>query len=135
MSNLWVKNAMYVVAVIFLFGGGWLVGQETGKTQRTVVHCVAWTAAQGVSEAGIGEFKKATAELTKTMPGLQRAWVGKLARPFTQGDVTRDYGLVLEFDSVENREAYTTNPIRVSWADVWSKIRVPGSSNFDVIGE
>lgn len=119
----------------FLFVGGWLVGQEKGDTQKTVVHCVAWTAADGVTEEGIQEFIKSTASFTKSMPGLRRAWVGPLVRPVAQGNITRNYGLVLEFDDLKSREAYTNHPSRAAWADVWSKIRTPGSTNFDVIGE
>ena len=69
------------------------------------------------------------------MPGLKRAWVGKLRLPLVVGDITRTHGLVLEFDTVESKEAYSDHPARVPWAEVWSQVRVPRSTNFDVIGE
>jgi hypothetical protein len=51
------------------------------------------------------------------------------------GDITRTHGLILEFDDVASKEAYSNHPNRAPWADVWGKVRVPRSTSFDVIGE
>ncbi|MBI2821412.1 MAG: Dabb family protein [Acidobacteria bacterium] len=126
---------VFVLAGGLLFMAGWILGQHNAATEKTVVHAVAWTAGEGFTEQGLEDFKKATADLTGAMPGLKRAWVGKLRTPLVQGEITRNYGLVLEFEDLKTREAYSSHPARAPWVKVWEKIRVTGSTNFDVLGE
>ena len=118
-----------------LFLAGWVMGQRRASLEHTTVDAVAWTAAENATPAGLENFKRATEELVTAMPGLERAWVGKLRQPMVVGDITRTHGLLLEFDTVENKVAYSDHPARVPWAKVWSEMRVPRSTNFDVIGE
>ena len=125
---------LLVAAIMVLTIGGSL-GQRNASTEKGTVHAVAWTAGESFTPQGFEDFKKATADLIGTMPGLKRAWVGKLRVPLVVGEVTRNYGLILEFEDLKTREAYSTHPARVPWAKVWEKIRIPGSTNFDVIGE
>ena len=129
------RQILLVLVGSVIFVAGWLIGQQRAITEKTTVHAVAWTAAEGATEEGLADFKRATEELITSMPGLRRAWVGKLRRPLVVGDVTRTHGLVLEFDDVKSKEAYSNHPSRVPWAEVWSRVRVPRSTNFDVIGE
>ena len=126
---------MFVLIGTTLFLAGWVMGQRRATLENTTVHAVAWTAADDAPPQGLENFKRATEELVTAMPGLERAWVGKLRRPLVVGDTTRTHGLVLEFDTVENKVAYSDHPARVPWAQVWSEVRVPRSTNFDVIGE
>ena len=51
------------------------------------------------------------------------------------GDITRTHGTVLEFDDLESKEAYPGHATRVPWAAAFSKVRVPSSTYFDLIGE
>ena len=129
-----LKNVRLVTGSM-LFVAGYLAGQAGGTTQKTTIHAVAWTPQENATPQAFEDFKKATEHLVEVMPGLQRAWVGKLRRPLVHGDVTRTYGLVLEFDDVDSKVAYSSHSTRAPWAEVWSKVRVPGSTNFDVIGE
>lgn len=129
------RQVLFVLVGSMIFVAGWLTGQQRATTEKTTVHAVAWTAAEGATEQGLADFKRATEELITSMPGLRRAWVGKLRQPLVVGDITRTHGLVLEFDDVKSKEAYSNHPSRVPWAAVWSKVRVPRSTNFDVIGE
>ena len=101
---------LFMLGLVFL--AGWIVGQNRATTEKTTIHAVAWTAAKEATEQGFEDLNKATEELVNAMPGL-----------------------VLEFDNVKSREAYSDHPSRVPWADAWSKVRVPRSTNFDVIGE
>lgn len=134
-KELFGRRPLYLLAAGVIFLTGWALGQEMATTQKTVVHAVAWTAKQGATPQQIEEFREATAKFTQQIPGLRRAWVGKLRTPLTVGDVTRDYGLLLEFDNLSSREAYSSHPNRAAWAQVWDKARVSGSTNFDVLGE
>ena len=129
------RKATILAAGMALFAAGWLAGQQGARTEKTVVHAVAWTAGASFTEQGLEDFRRATEEMARTMPGLRRAWVGRLRTPLKVGELTRDYGLVLEFDDLKTREEYSTHPSRAPWAQVWEKIRVPGSTNFDVLGQ
>jgi hypothetical protein len=135
MKNSIRRKLMFLFIGGTLFLAGWVMGQHRVTLEKTTVHAVAWTAAEDATPEGLENFKRATEELITTMPGLQRAWVGKLRRPMVVGDITRTHGLVLEFDTVENKVAYSDHPTRVPWAAAWSEVRVPRSTNFDVIGE
>ena len=134
MRNL-LGKAWLLAVVGLVFASGWVAGQQRATTQRTVVHAVAWTAKEDATPEGLEEFKQATESLVGSMPGLRRVWVGKLRQPLIIGDLKRNYGLILEFDDLATREAYSSHPNRVPWAAVWEKVRLPGSTNFDVIGE
>ncbi|MEE8349849.1 MAG: Dabb family protein [Acidobacteriota bacterium] len=135
MKNSTGRRLMFLMIGGTLFLAGWVMGQSRGRLEPTTVHAVAWTAAEDATPGDHANFKRATEQLLTTMPGLQRAWVGKLRRPLVVGDITRTHGLILEFDTVENKVAYSDHPSRVPWAKVWSEVRIPRSTNFDVIGE
>ena len=135
MHNSRYQKPILLLLGAMLFFAGWLAGQARGTTQKTTVHAVAWTLLEGATEQDFENFRVATANLVTVMPGLRRAWVGKLRAPLVVGDTTRTHGLVLEFDDVQSKEAYSTHPTRAPWAEVWAKVRVPGSTNFDVVGE
>lgn len=124
---------MLATGLVFLAGA--VLGQKSVTTQKTVVHAVAWTAADDATPEGLEDFRQATEELVRNMPGLIRAWVGPLRVPLVVGDLTRTQGLVLEFEDVQSKVAYSSHSARKPWADIWAKVRVPRSTNFDVIGQ
>ena len=117
-----------------LFAAGWAVGQERRATEKTVMHVVAFTPAEGVTPQVLDELKSATAALTGSIPGMRRAWVGALRQPLVVGDAKRTHGLIFEFADVASREAYSKHPARVEWAKLWEKVRASGTV-FDVVGE
>ena len=83
---------LFMLGLVFL--AGWIVGQNRATTEKTTIHAVAWTAAKEATEQGFEDLNKATEELVNAMPGLRRAWVGKLRKPLVVGDITRTHGLV-----------------------------------------
>ncbi len=136
MSTLLAKRTMYLLVGSFLFLAGWLVGQKKGTTEKTVLHVVAYATVEGAKQQDFENFKKGTADLVGTLPGLRRAWVGELRRPLVQGDITRTYGLVFEFDDVKAREAALGYNTPVAWAKLRDKVRVSDIKlSFDVVGE
>ena len=117
-----------------LFLAGVLVGEESASTQRTVVHAAAWTALDTMTPQQFDDFKKLSASLVGQVPGLRRIWVGKLRAPVTMEGQKRDYGVIIEFDDVKTKNAYSdTHP--EPWYSTFNKLRKPGSTNFDVVGE
>lgn len=116
-----------------MFLAGWLAGQERPATQKTVIHAAAWTANDGLSQQDLDSFRSETAALVGKVPGLRRAWIGKLREPVTFDGKKRTFGLIMEFDDVKTKSAYSdTHP--QPWYDHFNKLRSPGSSNFDVVG-
>ena len=127
------RTVLTVLAAAVMFFAGWLIGQETAATQKTVVHAASWTALDGLTQQQLDQFRKETAGLVGKVPGLRRAWVGKLREPATFDGQKRDFGIILEFDDVKSKNDYsTTHP--QPWYDHFNKLRKPGSSNFDVVG-
>ncbi len=135
MSKRITGKVVWGLAGAFLFLGGWVLGQQQAKLQETVMHAVAFTPTAQFDDQKMAEFKKATETLAHTVPGVRRAWVGKLRRPLTVGDATRTHGLIFEFDDLASREGYSSHPNRVPWAEVWEQVRMPGATVYDVLGE
>ena len=135
MQKLLSGKTWYMLLAALVFAAGSVVGQERAVMQKTVIHAVAWTPIEGFTPQDLEELKQATAVLVQSVPGMKRAWVGKLRQPLTVGNATRSHGLILEFDDLKSREAYSTHPNRAAWAKVWEKVRTPGPTVFDVLGE
>jgi hypothetical protein len=136
-ERLWGKT-LYILAGTILFLAGWLAGQQRKTLEKSVIHSVAWTTLDTATPQDFENFKQATADLVGVMPGLKRAWVGKLRQPLTQGNERRTYGLVFEFDSVKTRETVLGNNTPAAWGKLRDKIRVPGNdrhTTFDIVGE
>ena len=121
------------VAGCLLFAAGMLVGQERATTQKTVIHAASWTALDTMTPQQFDNFRSETAALVGKVPGLRRAWVGKLREPVTFDGKKRDHGIILEFDDVKSKNAYSDNHPS-PWYEHFNMLRTPGSSNFDVVG-
>lgn len=133
--RLWLGGrTLLLLAGGMLFVAGWVAGSQSAATQKTVIHAAAWTALEGMTQQQFDDFKKESAALVGQVPGLRRAWVGKLRAPVTVEGVQRNYGLIVEFDDVKSKEAYSANHPS-PWYEMFGKLRQPGSTNFDVVGE
>jgi len=69
------------------------------------------------------------------IPGLRRVWVGKLRRPLGQGDQQRTHGVAMEFDDEAALEVYADHPVHTEWIKGYDRVRVPGTTTFDILGE
>lgn len=133
MRNLIGTKTLVCVAAGVMFVAGWVAGQEKTATQKTVVHAAAWTALDTMTAQDLESFRAETAALVGKVQGLRRVWVGKLREPATFDGNKRTYGIVLEFDDLKSKNAYSdVHP--QPWYDHFNKLRKPGSSNFDVVG-
>src|SRR5580693_4076532 len=107
MSKLGTRIALFVAGGI-LFGAGWLGGQQTATTQKTLMHVFAYTPVDGASQQDFDNFRAASANLVGKIPGLKRVWVGKLRHPLDQEGKKREYGVAMEFDDAKALDAYAT---------------------------
>ena len=126
---------------------------------KTVMHCFAWTPIKEATQADWDAFYKASDELPKEIKGIKRVWYGKLVSPLNQiglgkvdsaefqkfqsGEtiqadirrVNREYGMCMEFSDAAALKAYDTDPFHKVWTDAYAKIRVDGTTTFNILGQ
>jgi hypothetical protein len=120
------------------------------------MHCFAFTAIENASDADWQAFFRATDALPGKIPGLTKVWYGKLRSPLPQfmpdakarkelaggaksatGEVTRvqrQWGVCMEMNDEATLKAYAADPAHKEWMDAYSKVRVPGTTTFDILG-
>jgi hypothetical protein len=126
--------------------------------QRTLMHCFTFSEVPEATAADWEAFQKATDELPSKIAGLKRVWHGKLARPLSivQTDgaldadsqkklreggtvaaqvkmIRRQYGVCMEFDSLDALKAYAKDPAHDAWVKAYEKVRVYGTTTFDIL--
>jgi hypothetical protein len=125
--------------------------------EKTVMHCFAFTPIETATEAEWNAFYKATDELPGKLPGIKRVWYGKLARPLAQNQlkfadpearkkmtaekkgttefaiVERKNGACFEFENEAAFKAYGPHAAHKAWEEVYSKVRVPGTTTYQII--
>jgi antibiotic biosynthesis monooxygenase (ABM) superfamily enzyme len=119
-----------IVAVAFavcLFAG--VMSAADGK----LMHCFAFTAIETASAADWDAFYKASDALPGKVPGLHHVWVGKLKRPLKSGDAVRQYGACMEFSDEAALKAYADSAGRKEWFAIYDKVRVPGTTTYDIL--
>lgn len=139
MKGLMAGRLAKAAAGMVLFIAGWVVGQQwaiprTG-TETTLMHVFAFTPREGASEQDFAAFHAATAEMVAQIPGLRRAWFGRLLLPLPDGPRPREYAVAMEFDSVEALRVYADHPVHSAWEQVYARVRVPGTTTLDIPGE
>jgi hypothetical protein len=126
---------------------------------KTVMHCFAWTPVKEATPADWDAFYKASDLLPKKIKGIKRVWYGKLAAPLSQtglvkpesaafakyqaGEtvdlpthrVAREYGMCMEMTDAAVLKAYGTDPYHKIWTDAYAKIRVDGTTTFNILGQ
>lgn len=126
---------LMLTASTVIFSAGWVAGQGSFHTETSMIHCAAWTAKDGLTQAEFDTFKASLSKLPGMFPGLRRIWVGKLGEPVTYESQTRDHGIALEFESYAAKQAYSKSARRADWMKMFETVRKPSSTNFDLVGE
>ncbi|MBI4442959.1 MAG: Dabb family protein [Acidobacteria bacterium] len=143
MQKMLFRKALYGMIASVLLVAGLQMGEQmaTGQTspqattQKTLMHVFAYTPVEGASQQDFDAFKQATAGMVGKIPGLRRVWVGKLRRPLEQGDSKRVYGVAMEFDDAAALDVYANHPAHTEWVKVYDRVRVPGTTTLDILGE
>jgi Stress responsive A/B Barrel Domain len=122
------------VAGVFLFAGIAPAGE------KKLMHCFAFTPIETATDAEWQAFYKATDQLPKKVPGISHVWYGKLRAPLNvsngQGTkLTRKYGVCMEMANEDTLKSYVANPFHKEWMEVYSKVRVEGTTTYDIIGQ
>jgi Stress responsive A/B Barrel Domain len=115
--------------------GGMLIASSARAGEKKLMHCFAFTAVETGTQADWDAFYKATDDLPKKIKGVSHFWYGKLQRPLSAGGPARQYGVCMEMDSAEARRSYGSDPYHKTWTDAYSKVRVEGTTTFDILGQ
>jgi len=124
------------------------------------MHCFAWTPVKDATPADWQAFFQASDALPAKIHGITRVWYGKLATPLSQiapggqiddatakkfhdGEtvtaavkrVAREYGMCIEMTGPEVRKEYGQDSYHKVWTDAYSKVRVEGTTTFDILGQ
>jgi hypothetical protein len=127
--------------------------------EKTLMHCFAWTPIKEATPADWQAFFKASDALPLKIKGITKVWYGKLESPFSQvalGDIDkesfqkyragesvtapitrmmREYGMCMEMTDAAVLKAYDSDPYHKIWTEAYSKIRVDGTTTFNILGQ
>jgi len=138
------------LAAAFLLAGSGLAGE------KKLMHCFYFTPVKNATDADWQAFFKATDALPQQIPGLSRVWYGKLIRnlvvfntdaetrkkaaagetatgPVTR--VVREFGVCMEMADQAALKTYATHPAHTKWNEIYSKVREPGTTTVDILGQ
>lgn len=125
--------------------------------EKKLMHCFAFTPIAEATQADWDAWYKAMDELPSKMPGIvSKVWYGKLVAPLPQfgvtaemrkmlnagepkatGDVTRttrQHGACMEMADEAALKTYASHAAHKEWEAVYAKVRVPGTTTFNIIG-
>lgn len=117
-----------------------LLPADAAAGEKKLMHCFAFTEIESATDADWAAFMKATNELPDKIEGLEKVWVGKLRRPLRQYGRNQDEprvrqsGVCMEMADEAALEVYATHPAHSEWVKVYEKVRVAGTTTFDIIG-
>jgi hypothetical protein len=140
-------------AVALLFVPGARAGE------KTMMHCFAWTAIKDATPADWQAFYQASDALPTKIQGITKVWYGKLRSPLSQlsvgeidtaagqklvaGEsvtipvkrVAREYGMCMEMTGPDVLKTYRVDPYHKTWVEAYSKVRVEGTTSYDILGQ
>jgi hypothetical protein len=127
--SLAVARIVIAVACLLLLSGVAMAGE------KKLMHCFYFTVIDAATDADWQAFYKATDALPAKIPGVSRVWYGKLARPLRVGDQMRQFGVCMEMADDAALKAYATAPYHEEWAAAYGKVRQPGTTTINFMGQ
>ena len=126
--------------------------------EKHLMHCFAFSPIESASEADWKAFHEATDAMPKHIPAVKMVWAGKLRAPLAQFQVDpaarkklgagekdvegkanrmmRTHGVCMAMEGgPEVLKTYTANPYHKTWSAAYEKVRIPGTTTFDIIGQ
>ena len=103
--------------------------------EKKLMHCFAFTAIKEATPAQWEAFYKATDAIPSKIPGVSKVWYGKLARALSVGDAERQYGVCMEMNDAAALRSYAASSYHKEWLDAYSKVRVEGTTTFNILGQ
>ncbi len=143
--------------------GTLLLAGSLSAGDKSLMHCFAFTDLDRATAADWKAWEAATDKLPKEIPGLTHVWYGKLANPLTQIDVAakredlaketidkfragetislpvkriaRQHGACFQFKDKAAFDAYGKSPAHETWTKLYEKIRVDGTTTYQILGQ
>lgn len=127
--------------------------------EKGLMHCFAFTPVKEATQADWDNFYKLTDMWPKKFDAVKMVWAGKLRAPLNlvvtsdgaarkkvaagEKDVTgaltlqrREYGACMWFSKgPEVLKEYTQVPFHKEWMAAYEKVRVAGTTTYDIIGQ
>lgn len=126
--------------------------------EKHLMHCFLFTPIETASDAEWKAFYAATDALPKHIPAIKMVWAGKLRTPLQQFTVdaearkklaagekdvdskatrlVRQYGVCMAMEGgPEVLKTYTASPYHKQWMSAYEKVRVAGTTTFDIISQ
>jgi hypothetical protein len=137
--------------------GAWLSAGIVGAGEKAMMHCFAFSTIKEATQADWDAFAKATDTWPAKYSGIKRIWHGKLRAPLNQFTVdaearkklaagekdvdakanrnVREYGVCMEMEGPGTLKEYTANPYHKEWMAAYEKVRVAGTTTYDILGQ
>ncbi len=128
-------------------------------SEKKLMHCFAFTAIKDATPDDWKAFYAATDALPSKIDGISKVWYGKLASPLNlamaakvdpemrkklmggetvPGDIAgvqRQYGVCMEMADEAVLKAYPSAPYHADWTKAYEKVRVAGTTTFNIVGQ
>jgi hypothetical protein len=144
-------------AVSLLLAAALIAAVPLAAGEKKLMHCFAFTTVEGATDADWQAFHKATDQLPSKVPGISKVWYGKLRAPLNQFTTTaearkklaageksvtaevmrtvRQSGVCMEMADEAALKAYASHPYHKEWEAAYSKVRVAGTTTYDILGQ
>ena len=108
--------------------------------EKKLMHCFAFTAVETATPADWDAFYKASDQMPKKIPGVSHVWYGKLRSDLTiynssGAKSVHKYGMCIEMKDEAALKVYADHPYHKEWVNIYSKVRVEGTTTYDIIGQ
>lgn len=125
--------------------------------EKGMMHCFAFTVIPEATDADWKAFAEATDQWPKKFKGIKMVWHGKLRAPLAQFTVSaearkklaagekdvdtkanrlmRQHGVCMVMEGPESLKEYTANPFHKEWMAKYEKVRVAGTTTYDILGQ
>ena len=116
--------------ILMLIAAATMLFATTASAADDSVHGFLFTAVDKAPDADWQAFFKATDALPSKIPVVKHVWYSKLGRPIDE----RTWGVCMHLVGAGARAAYAAAPYHAEWEAAYFKVRVPGTSTFDLQG-
>lgn len=130
LSRLLVRSSILPAALALFAAVG-------SSGEKSLLHCFYFTPIAEATDSDWEAFYAATDQLPSKIDGLDRVWVGKLterAPVAQQVKLGRTFGACMEFTDQAALKAYSTHPAHDTWLEAYVRVRVAGTTTFDILG-
>jgi hypothetical protein len=146
-----------LIRFIYALLAGLSIAGPAAAGEKALMHCFAFTVIDDASDADWQTFQKATDALPGKISGVTRVWHGKLRAPLAQfttdaatrkklgagekdvsgpvNRLSRQYGVCMEMRDEATLKRYATDPTHAEWVKAYEKVRVAGTTTFDILGQ